>query len=110
MVQTIKTIEEYEAFARQSGVAVTHFGFGFNAFDRMMQRNLIELEPEFQEKVVFGWVDVDKNELIELAARIDLVNTPTLIYFRNGEQAALEIGMRPMDEIRRRINNVLQSE
>jgi thioredoxin-like negative regulator of GroEL len=110
MITQIKTIEEYETFTHQSGVVVAHFGFGFNAFDRMMQRNLIELVPEFSGKAIFAWVDVDKNALIELAAQINLVNTPTLIYFQNGEQAAIEIGMRPMDEVRRRINSILQSE
>jgi thioredoxin-like negative regulator of GroEL len=104
------TVREYDAFINQEGVVVAHLGFGFNAFDRMMQRNLIELEPEFGGKVVFAWVDIDKYATIELSARINLVNTPTLVYFKNGEELAKEIGMRPMHDVRNRINTILQSE
>lgn len=100
MIQHLKTVEEHNEFTQQDGVRVVHYGFQWNSFDRMMQRNLLELAPEFGEKAAFGYVDVDQNATIELIQRINLVNVPTLVYFKNGEQQLIQVGMRTMDDIR----------
>ena len=110
MIRQTETIEQYEKLTEQNGVVVVHFGFRWNSFDRTMQRTLFELKPEFGEKVQFGFVDIDNNETIELLQRINLVNSPTLIYFRNGEHLATHVGMRRMDEIRQRIQSLLDEE
>ena len=110
MIAELKTVADYEKLTSRNGVAVVHFGFRWNSFDRTMQRNLFELKPEFGEKVEFGFVDIDNNETIELLQRINLVNSPTLIYFRNGEHLSTHVGMRPMDEIRQRIQSLLEGE
>jgi thioredoxin-like negative regulator of GroEL len=110
MIQQIETIEQYESLTKQNGIVVVHFGFRWNSFDRTMLRTLVELKPEFGERMQFGFVDIDNNETIELLQRINLVNSPTLLYFRDAELLATHVGMRPMDEIRQRINSLLQSE
>jgi thioredoxin 1 len=110
MIRLIETIEQYENLTEQNGVAVVHFGFRWNSFDRIMQRTLFELKPEFGDKIQFGFVDIDNNETIELLQRINLVNSPTLVYFRSGEHLATHVGMRPMDEIRQRIQTLLEAE
>lgn len=110
MIQPIKTVEEYDVFTQQAGVRVVHFGFKWNSFDRTMQRNLVELVPEFIEKVAFGFVDADQNATIELLQRINLVNVPTLVYFKNGEHLATDVGNKPMDDIRNRINDLINSK
>jgi thioredoxin 1 len=110
MIAELKTLEDYEKLIEQNGVAVVHFGFRWNSFDRTMQRTLFELKPEFGDKIQFGFVDIDNNETIELLQRINLVNSPTLIYFRNGGHLATHVGMRPMDEIRQRIQTLLEAE
>lgn len=107
MIKPIKTVAEYDDFIKQNSLAVAHLGFGFNAFDRMMQRNLLELAPEFAGKIQFAWVDVDLNQTIQIAADANLVNTPTIIGFKNGEQQFALVGMRPQDEIRGKINELL---
>lgn len=107
MNQQIKTLTEYESLTRKAGVTVVHFGFAWNSFDRMMQRTLLELQPEFSETVAFGYVDVDNNGTVELLKTIKLVNVPTLVYFLNGEQQVVEVGMKPMDEIRTKIKSLL---
>ena len=109
MIAELKTVEDYEKLTNRNGVAVVHFGFRWNSFDRTMQRTLFELKPEFGEKVRFGFVDIDNNETIELLQRINLVNSPTLIYFLNGSIATTHVGMRPMDEIRERIKSLLET-
>ena len=110
MIRQTETIEQYEKLTEQNGVVVVHFGFRWNSFDRTMQRTLFELKPEFGEKVQFGFVDIDNNATIELLQRINLVNSPTLLYFRDGEHLATHVGMRPMDEIRQRIQSLLEAE
>ncbi len=107
MIQQIKTISEYDALVNRVGVTVIHFGFEWNSFDRTMQRTLFELQPEFNDTVSFGFVDVDTNATVELLKKINLVNVPTLIYFLNSEQQAIEVGMKPMDDIRAKINMLL---
>ena len=107
MIQQIKTVSEYDELVNQKGVVVIHFGFEWNSFDRTMQRTLFELQPEFNDTVSFGFVDVDTNATVELLKKINLVNVPTLVYFLNGEQQAVEVGMKPMDDIRAKINMLL---
>ncbi|HEX9927943.1 MAG TPA: thioredoxin family protein [Pyrinomonadaceae bacterium] len=110
MIAELKTVADYEKLIEQNGVAVVHFGFRWNSFDRTMQRTLFELKPEFGAKIQFGFVDIDNNETIELLQRINLVNSPTLVYFRGGKHLASHVGMRPMDEIRQRIQTLLEAE
>lgn len=110
MIAELKTVEDYEKLTQQNGIVVVHFGFRWNSFDRTMQRTLFELKPEFGDKVEFGFVDIDNNGTIELLQRINLVNSPTLVYFRDGLLTATHVGMRPMDEIRERIQSLLEAE
>ncbi len=110
MISELKTVADYEQLTQQKSVVIVHFGFRWNSFDRTMQRTLFELKPEFDDKVEFGFVDIDNNGTIELLQRINLVNSPTLVYFRNGSLAATHVGMRPMYEIRERIQSLLEAE
>lgn len=110
MIAELKTVSEYDALTKRNGIAVVHFGFRWNAFDRTMMRTLIELKPEFGETVSFGFVDIDNNETVELLQRTNLFNSPTLIFFRDGEHLATQVGMRPMDEIRGKIKMLLNQE
>jgi thioredoxin 1 len=109
MITELKTVKDYEKLTQDEGITVVHFGFRWNSFDRTMQRSLFELKPEFGDKIQFGFVDVDNNGTIELLQRINLVNSPTLVFFRNGEQRSTMVGMRPQDEIRERIVSLLES-
>jgi thioredoxin 1 len=110
MIRQIKTVTDFDAFIESAGVVVAHFGMNFNSFDRTMQRNLIELKAEFPARVEFATIDIDSNETIKLAARINLVNTPTLVFYLNGEQKETLVGMRTMDDIRARILSLLDAK
>jgi thioredoxin-like negative regulator of GroEL len=110
MIKQINSVMEYSALIQKEAVVIVHFGFAWNSFDRTMQRTLFELQPEFGETVSFGFVDVDNNATVELLKQINLVNVPTLVYFLNGEQQAVEVGMKPMDDIRTKITMLLNQE
>lgn len=103
----LKTVEAYEELTTKNPAAVVHFGARWNSFDRTMLRTLVELEPEFSGKVKFGFIDIDENATIEVLRQIDLVNVPTLAYFKNGENVLTRTGMRPMDDIRQQIQSLL---
>ncbi len=107
MIRQIKTVDQYDQFIRENPVAVVHFGFQWNSFDRTMQRTLTELKPEFGETVQFGYVDVDQNATIELLKQINLVNVPTLVYFKDAEQQLIQVGMRTMDDIRAQLGELI---
>ena len=109
MIAELKTVEEYEQLTDRENIAVVHFGFRWNSFDRTMERSLFELKPEFGDQIQFGFVDIDNNSTVELLQRINLVNSPTLVFFRGGEQRSMMVGMRPQDEIRERIVSLLES-
>lgn len=106
MIQRLKSVAEYDALTQQTWAVIVHFGFAWNSFDRTMQRTLVELKPEFGEKIAFGFVDIDQNATTELLQRISLFNSPTLVYFRDGKQLAVEVGMKTMDDVRSRINDL----
>ncbi len=110
MITEIETVEEYNAFTQNNGFAIVQFGFKWNSFDRTMMRTLIELEPEFAGKVALGFIDIDENGTIEVLRQINLVNVPTLTYFQNGEHITTVVGMRTMDDVRQKIQSLLQSE
>lgn len=65
---------------------------------RMLAPVLEELAGEFDGKVKFGKVNVDKQP--ELAMRYGVQSIPTLILFRGGEPVNASVGVVPADSIR----------
>ena len=107
MIQEIKTVAEYDALTAENVIAVVHFGFKWNSFDRTMIRTLTELAPEFADKIRLGYLDIEQNATIDILNRINIVNVPTLCYFKNNEHVATTVGMRTMDDIRAQITSLL---
>ena len=63
---------------------------------RMLGPVIEELAEEYEGKdVVIGKVDVDENP--ELARRYGVMQVPTVLLLRDGEELAREIGVRPME-------------
>jgi len=60
---------------------------------KMIAPYLEELAVEFKEKVTFAKLDVDKNT--EYASKYGIRSIPTLIVFKNGEQAEMIVGADP---------------
>lgn len=55
-----------------------------------------QLAEEYEGKdVVIGKVDVDENP--ELAGRYGVMSVPTVILFKNGEEAERKVGVMPFD-------------
>ncbi len=64
-----------------------------------------ELSHELKGTVKVGKVNVDDNP--ELATRFSVMNIPTLLMFKGGEEAARLIGVNSKDSILRKIKGVL---
>ena len=60
-----------------------------------------ELAKGMKEEVRFGKMNVDDNP--ELATRLSILNIPTLILFKNGEEASRIIGVNSKEAIEAKI-------
>ena len=70
---------------------------------KMIAPFLEELADEFQGKVTVAKVDVDQNP--DNASKYGVRSIPTLILFKNGEQADMSVGADP-SQIRRMLDNL----
>ncbi len=68
---------------------------------RMIAPIVEELAAEYEGRIKFAKVDVDRNP--NLAIRYNVMSIPTLGVFRNGEMVGRLIGYMPKAELRRRI-------
>ena len=60
---------------------------------RMVGPVVAEIAEEFEGKVKVGKVNVDEED--ELAERFGVQSIPTIILFKNGEEAARNVGFAP---------------
>ena len=63
----------------------------------MIEPIIEQLAREYSGKVVFAKVDVDRNR--RLAARLRVMNIPTLMIFKNGKLVDMIIGTQPKPAI-----------
>ncbi|RGD75320.1 thioredoxin [Anaerofustis stercorihominis] len=63
-----------------------------------------EIADEYSDKVKVGKVDVDANG--ELSMKFRVMSIPTVIFFKNGEQIAREVGAFPKEKYAEIINSL----
>ena len=63
-----------------------------------------EIANEYSDKVKVGKVDVDANG--ELSMKFRVMSIPTVIFFKNGEQIAREVGAFPKEKYAEIINSL----
>lgn len=63
-----------------------------------------ELAEEYSDKVKFAKLNVDENR--DIAMKYRVMSIPTLIVFRDGEQAHREVGAQPKEAYEEVINNL----
>lgn len=64
-----------------------------------------QLAIEMDGKVIVGSLDVDNNQ--ETAVKYGVMSIPTLIIFKNGEEAKRVVGYQPKENLVKAINEVL---
>jgi thioredoxin 1 len=64
-----------------------------------------QLAVEMDGKVIVGSLDVDNNQ--ETAVKYGVMSIPTLIIFKNGQEAKRVVGYQPKENLVKAINEVL---
>ena len=72
---------------------------------RMIAPMVEELAGTYHGKMKFGKLNVDDHP--QVAAQFRIMNVPTLLIFKNGQEVDRIVGVQPKEELVRRLNQVL---
>ncbi len=97
--------KDFDDFLKKNPRAVVDFWATWCGPCRAMAPIIERLSEKHSGKVAFGKVDCDKNP--GLVKRFKVMAIPTLILFKDGENAADVVGLLPDAEIDEKIGEVL---
>ena len=98
MSEVVLTNQNFEREVMQSDIPVlVDFWAVWCGPCKMLSPIVSEIAEEYAGKVKVGKVNVDDEPA--LAGRFGISSIPTLILFKNGEQAAVSVGVRPKEEL-----------
>lgn len=98
MSEVVLTNQNFESEVMQSDIPVlVDFWAVWCGPCKMLSPIVSEIAEEYAGKVKVGKVNVDDEPA--LAGRFGISSIPTLILFKNGEQAAVSVGVRPKEEL-----------
>ena len=98
MSEIILTNQNFESEVVQSDIPVlVDFWAEWCGPCKMLSPIVAEIAQEFEGKVKVGKVNVDEEPA--QAAEFGISSIPTLILFKNGQQAAVSVGVRPKEEL-----------
>lgn len=107
MIQELKTSEEFKFFTKNNPFVIIHFWAEWNATDYLTKNIFQKLDSELNNQILFGLIDVDNEIFLNLCKEIPILNVPTIIYFKNGETIAIEIGLKTKEYFQEKINKLL---
>ena len=98
MSEIVLTNQNFESEVMQSDIPVlVDFWAVWCGPCKMLAPIVAEIAQEYKGKVKVGKVNVDDEPA--LAGRFGISSIPTLILFKNGQQAAVSVGVRPKEEL-----------
>ena len=98
MSEIVLTNQNFESEVMQSDIPVlVDFWAVWCGPCKMLAPIVAEIAQEYEGKVKVGKVNVDDEPA--LAGRFGISSIPTLILFKNGQQAAVSVGVRPNEEL-----------
>ena len=98
MSEIVLTNQNFESEVMQSDIPVlVDFWAVWCGPCKMLAPIVAEIAQEYEGKVKVGKVNVDDEPA--LAGRFGISSIPTLILFKNGQQAAVSVGVRPKEEL-----------
>ena len=71
---------------------------------RALTPTLDELAQKYQGKFTVGKVNVDENP--DLAARFGILNIPTMIFFKGGQEVDRAMGLQPKSQLDAKIQKL----
>lgn len=83
----------------KSGVVLVDFHANWCGPCRMLAPVLEQVAKEIEGKASIGKVDIDSEQ--KTATRFQITSVPTMILFKDGEEAGRLIGLKNADEVRK---------
>src|SRR5262249_22305232 len=99
--------EMYLDFIKSKPVAVIHFWASWNRYDDEMKARLNQIDATFSDQIAVGYVDIDQEQMWELAKELKVLNLPALAYYKNGEHIETTIGLSTKEQIEANLKNLL---
>lgn len=91
---------------KAAGVALVDFWADWCMPCKMIAPTVEEIARDYAGKVKVAKVEVD--EAGEVASRFNVMNIPTLIIFKDGEEAGRIVGVASKEDIAKRLDGLLK--
>jgi thioredoxin 1 len=95
-----------KAITEAKGVALVDFWAQWCMPCKMIAPVLEAVANDFAGKVTIAKIEVD--EAGETASRFNVMNIPTLIFFKDGKEASRTVGVISKEDITRRLEDLLK--
>ena len=98
MAEVVITTKNFEEEVMKSDIPVLlDFWASWCGPCRMVAPIVAEIAAEYEGKIKVGKVNVDEETALALSYNVDSI--PTLLLFKNGEEADRAVGYRPKESI-----------
>ncbi len=101
MITHINTAEEFKDFIKD-GLVIIDFFATWCGPCRMLTPVLEDIDQEYEGKLKIGKIDVDS--LSDIAQMYNVFSIPTLLFIKNGELKATQVGYIPQKSLKRLID------
>ncbi|MBO7492120.1 MAG: thioredoxin [Bacteroidales bacterium] len=99
------TTENFESLVKGNQLVVVDFWATWCGPCRHIAPIVEEVAAEYEGKAVIGKCDTDENG--DIAMQFGVMNIPTLIFLKNGEEVDRHVGIISKDELVKKVNQYL---
>ena len=99
------TTENFETLVKGDQLVVVDFWATWCGPCRHIAPIVEEVAAEYEGKAVIGKCDTDENG--DIAMQFGVMNIPTLIFLKNGEEVDRHVGIISKDELVKKVNQYL---